>query len=324
MRILLTGGCGFIGSHIADFLIQHPQVEELRIMDNLATGFMSNLGHHLHSPKLKFFEKDIRNADDCMELVEGVDAICHQAALGSVPRSIADPLTTHEVNLSGFLHILNAAREHGVKKMVYASSSSVYGSLQTDVKYETQLGAPLSPYAVTKQGNEMYAEAFARSYGMQITGFRYFNVFGPRQNPHGPYAAVVPLFISAALAQLPATIFGDGSITRDFTYVANVVKANTNALFAPLAAIPQHTVYNVACGATTSLLRLWDLIGAAAGYTAAPKFGPPRKGDILYSLASIEKAAKELDYNNLVSVEEGIALSVAWYKAQLSAPNTLS
>lgn len=317
MKILLTGGCGFIGSHIADAFVQHPQVQELLILDNLSTGSLSNIRHLLQHPKLRFVEADIRDADACTNLAAGAYAICHQAALGSVPRSIADPQSTHAVNLSGFLNVLNAARTQGVQRVVYASSSSVYGHLQSAIKTEDQLGRALSPYAVTKQANEAYAEAFARCYDMELTGFRYFNVFGPRQNPEGPYAAVIPLFVTAALQKRPATIYGDGTITRDFTYVSNVVKANLHALLAPRVTTGRHAVYNIACGQTTNLLRLWEMIGKEAGYQSAPVFGPPRKGDILYSLAAVDKAAHDLQYTDLVPVEAGIAKTVEWYRQAL-------
>lgn len=318
MKILLTGGCGFIGSHIADALVQDPQVQELLVLDNLSTGSLSNLQHLLQHPKLRFVEADIRDAEACIQLAAGAYAICHQAALGSVPRSIADPQGTHAVNLNGFLNVLNAARIQGVQRVVYASSSSVYGHLQTPVKTEDQLGKPLSPYAVTKQANEAYAEAFARCYDLMITGFRYFNVFGPRQNPEGPYAAVIPLFVTAALQKRPATIYGDGTITRDFTYVSNVVKANLHALLHTSVTTGRHEVYNIACGQTTNLLRIWEMIGKEAGYRSAPVFAAPRKGDIPFSLASVAKAAAALNYTHLVGVEEGIRQTVDWYRTALN------
>jgi UDP-N-acetylglucosamine 4-epimerase len=314
MKVLVTGGAGFIGSHIVEALKIRKDVSEIRVLDNLSTGHYSNIKEFVDQEKVKFIEGDIRNADTCVQAVEGIDIVCHQAALGSVPRSIQDPITSHEVNVNGFLNILNAARTAGVKKMVYASSSSVYGDLNESPKVEERTGKLLSPYAATKMANELYAEVFAKSYGMQICGFRYFNVFGPRQDPNGPYAAVIPLFFKAALEDKSPKINGDGTITRDFTYVKNVVKANLAAML-EFEDLGKHHVFNIACGETTSLNRLWSLISEISHCRIEPEYGPVRKGDILHSLADVSRAQSLLGYNQLTSVREGLELTVEWYKS---------
>ncbi len=230
-----------------------------------------------------------------MKACEGIDAVSHQAALGSVPRSIADPIASHNVNVNGFLNMLEAVRACGIKRFVYASSSSVYGDLNESPKVEVRVGKVLSPYAATKMANELYAEAYAKNYGLSIAGFRYFNVFGPRQDPNGPYAAVIPLFMKAALTNVPPTINGDGSITRDFTPVVNVVNINILGLMGNLDE-GRHYVFNVACGATTDLLSIWNMIKEITGSTVDPVFGPVRKGDILFSLADVSHAKEVLGY----------------------------
>jgi UDP-N-acetylglucosamine 4-epimerase len=313
MNILVTGGAGFIGSNLADALMQDERVSLVRVLDNLATGFEDNIQHHFDHPKFQFFPGDIRNPEDCLEACKGIDAISHQAALGSVPRSIADPLTSHDVNVTGFINILDAARQSGIKRMVYASSSSVYGDLADSPKVEHRLGKVLSPYASTKLSNEIYAESWSRVYDMQLIGFRYFNVFGPRQNPDGPYAAVIPLFIKSALNNISPTINGDGSITRDFTPVENVVQVNVNGLLSPLEG-NFHWVVNVACGRTTNLLQLWKMIAQACGSEQEPTFGPLRKGDVLQSLADVGNAKKLLHYEPETALDNAIEKTVNWYK----------
>lgn len=267
-------------------------------------------------PKFSFIEGDIRDAEVCMRAAEGVDAICHQAALGSVPRSIDDPRTSHDVNVNGFINIIEAARTHGIKRIVYASSSSVYGDLEESPKVEDRVGKVLSPYAATKMTNELYAEAYARNYDMTFVGLRYFNVFGPKQDPNGPYAAVIPLFIKAALTNTPPVINGDGTITRDFTPVANVVQINTNALLNDLT-IGRHYVWNVACGKTTDLNTLWKMIRQITGTQVDTIHGPMRKGDILYSLADINRARIEGNYNPDDDLLKGLKNTVEFYSFQL-------
>lgn len=313
MKILVTGGAGFIGSHIVENLLVREDMEEVRVLDNFSTGHRKNLEPFFENPKFSLIEGDIRSVEDCEKAVEGVDAVCHQAALGSVPRSIQDPITSHNVNVNGFLNILEAVRKFGVKKMVYASSSSVYGDLADSPKVEERTGKLLSPYAATKMANELYAEVYAKTYGIQICGFRYFNVFGPRQDPNGPYAAVIPLFFKAAFENISPKINGDGSITRDFTYIDNVVKANLNALI--IYSNPgNHLVFNIACGETTSLNKLWSLIAEISKTNVQPIYGPIRNGDILHSLAEVSKAKENLRYANLIKIEDGLKNTMKWYQ----------
>jgi UDP-N-acetylglucosamine 4-epimerase len=295
MRILVTGGAGFIGSNLVEFLLNDSRVSFVRVLDNLATGHLMNIQEYLKNPKFEFVEGDIRNLETCISACNGIDGISHQAALGSVPRSIQDPLTSHEVNVNGFVNMLEAARINNIKRFVYASSSSVYGDLQMSPKVEHTVGKVLSPYAATKMTNELYAEAYARNYEMTICGFRYFNVFGPKQDPEGPYAAVIPLFIKSALNNISPTINGDGTITRDFTPVSNVVQINSSALLSDINP-STHYVFNVACGQATSLNELWAMIKLITKTSVEPVYGPNRKGDILFSLADIGFASKVLKY----------------------------
>lgn len=313
MNILLTGGAGFIGSHILDSLISCVAVKKIKVLDNLSTGDIKNISNWLDDPKVEFFEGDIRNEQTCLDVTHNVDLLCHQAALGSVPRSIQHPINTYENNTTGFQNLLEACRLNGVNRITYASSSSVYGDATYHPKVENRIGKPLSPYAASKYANEIYAEVYARCYGMQIAGFRYFNVFGPRQDPNGPYAAVIPLFINKALQSLSPTINGDGSITRDFTYVSNVVKANLNFIVG-MPDFHGHEVFNIACGTTTTLLELWNTISGIIQSQSAPVFGPPRTGDILHSLANIEKASSLLNYTDLVDLRKGLDRTITYYK----------
>ncbi len=295
MRILVTGGAGFIGSNIVEDLLSNPKVSFVRVLDNFSTGHKHNIEEFLSNPKFELIEGDIRNSADCLLACKDIDAISHQAALGSVPRSIVDPVGSHEVNVNGFINMLEAAKHHGIRRFVYASSSAVYGDLEESPKVETRVGKVLSPYASTKMTNELYAEAYARNYGMSICGFRYFNVFGPKQDPEGPYAAVIPLFIKSALTNIAPIINGDGSITRDFTPVSNVVQINTNGLVNNLEE-GKHYVFNVACGKTTDLNALWDIIKEITHSEQNAQHGPNRMGDILYSLADINFATEILGY----------------------------
>ena len=312
MKILITGGAGFIGSNLVEELLKDERITLVRVLDNLATGHISNLEEFRTNPKFEFQHGDIRNLEDCNLACQRMDAISHQAALGSVPRSIADPLTSHNVNVNGFINVLEAARTNGIKRIVYASSSSVYGDLKDSPKVETKVGKVLSPYAATKMSNELYAEAYARNYNLTIIGLRYFNVFGPKQYPEGPYAAVIPLFIKAALNNESPVINGDGTITRDFTPVANVVQININGLTRELK--QGHEVVNVACGKTTSLNELWKMIKEITGTIAKATHGPNRKGDIFFSLADISKAKKILGYKAEIAINEGMAETIRWYK----------
>jgi len=315
MRILVTGGAGFIGSNLVEHLLQLPEVTLVRVMDNVATGTIKNIQEFQSNNKFQFLQSDIRNFESCMQACEGMDIISHLAALGSVPRSINDPLTTNEVNISGTLNVFTAAKQSGIRRIVYAASSSTYGDHPDLPKIEDNIGNPLSPYAVTKYVNELYAQVYADIYGMELIGLRYFNVFGPRQNPQGAYAAVIPLFIKAVLDNEPPVINGDGTTSRDFTYVANAVQANVRALFTEnTEAVNQ--VYNVAFGKQTTLNELFEEIKQIAGSDLAPIYGPERKGDVKHSLADITKAKDLLIYDPAVSVKQGLKFAFEWYRKQ--------
>lgn len=313
MRILVTGGAGFIGSNLVEQLLQNKRVSFVRVLDNLATGSLQNMAGFSDHPGFEFMEGDIRQFETCLKACENIDVINHQAALGSVPRSVIDPLTTNEVNITGTLNVFTAGKEKNIKRIVYAASSSTYGDHPGLPKTEDKIGNPLSPYAVTKYVNELYAKVYAELYGMQFIGFRYFNIFGPRQNPQGPYAAVVPLFIKALLENKSPLINGDGTHSRDFTFVANAVQANIIALFTDnKKAINQ--VYNIACGDQTSLLQLFDSLKLEASSSLTPLHGPDRPGDVKHSLADISKARTLLGYDPPISVADGLKATFAWYK----------
>jgi UDP-N-acetylglucosamine/UDP-N-acetylgalactosamine 4-epimerase len=313
MRILITGGAGFIGSNLVERLLTRQDVEQVRVLDNLSTGSMKNIEEFEKDAKLEFVLGDIRDYETCMNVCDGMDVVSHQAALGSVPRSINDPLTTNAVNITGTLNIFTAAKEKKVKRVVYAASSSTYGDHPGLPKIEDQIGNPLSPYAVTKLVNELYARVYANVYGLETVGLRYFNVFGPKQNPAGAYAAVIPLFIKAVLDNEPPTINGDGEHSRDFTYVANAVYANECALFSSKQEAV-NAVYNVAVGEQTSLNQLFEMIKEIAGSDLAPKYGDERKGDVRHSLADISKARMLLGYEPKTSIREGLRIAFEWYR----------
>jgi UDP-N-acetylglucosamine 4-epimerase len=316
MNILVTGGAGFIGSNLAEKLLQDRRVLLVRILDNLSTGSIKNIESFKSDKRFQFVEGDIRDYKTCMEACSGIDLVSHQAALGSVPRSISDPLTTNEVNITGTLNIFNAAKENKVKRVVYAASSSTYGDHPGLPKEEDKIGNPLSPYAVTKYVNELYARVYSNVYGLEMIGLRYFNIYGPRQSPDGPYAAVIPLFAEALLSGHPPVINGDGTHSRDFTYVDNAVQANILSLFTGnTAAVNQ--VYNIACGQETSLIQLFGFLREAAQSSLQPVFRSERKGDVKHSLADISKATQLLNYKPGVSVQEGLIKTFDWYKQSL-------
>lgn len=310
---LITGGAGFIGSNLVEYLLKY-KAGKVRILDNFSTGSHANIEEFRSNPAFEISEGDIRDLATCQQAVQGMDYVSHQAALGSVPRSINDPLTTNEVNISGFLNMLVACRDARIKRMIYAASSSTYGDHPALPKVEEQIGNPLSPYAVTKYVNELYASVFSKTYDFHTIGLRYFNVFGPKQNPHGPYAAVIPLFIEAVLKNDPATINGDGETSRDFTFIENAVQANIKALLAE--GINKHEVVNIAYGERTTLNALWNAINTLAGIDLSPTYGPERKGDVKHSLANITKAEELIGYKPHFSVMEGLKLAIEWYKKQ--------
>jgi len=317
MKILVTGGAGFIGSNLVETLLQDNTVKQVIVLDNLATGSTNNIQSFFSNPKFRFIEGDIRNYETCLQACNGVDAISHQAALGSVPRSINDPLTTNAVNITGTLNVFTAAKENNVKRVVYAASSSTYGDHPDLPKVEDKIGNPLSPYAVTKYVNELYAKVYANTYGLQLIGLRYFNVFGPKQSPNGPYAAVIPLFIQSLLNNQPPYINGDGSHSRDFTFVNNAVQANIKALFtANNEAVNQ--VYNIACGEQTTLLQLFNYLKDIIHSEINVVLREERKGDVKHSLADISKARMLLGYQPEVTVQQGLQQTVDWYKNNLS------
>jgi UDP-N-acetylglucosamine 4-epimerase len=309
-KFLITGGAGFIGSNMVQYLLKYG-AQKVRVLDNFSTGFHENINEFKTNPAFELIEGDIRDLETCKKAVEGMDYVSHQAALGSVPRSIQNPIATNEVNISGFLNMLWAVKEHGhIKRMVYAASSSTYGDSKELPKMEDKIGKPLSPYAVTKLVNELYADVFAKTYGIEIIGLRYFNIFGYRQSPQGEYAAVIPLFIKAVEEDLPASINGDGEQTRDFTYIENAIQANMKALFVEDAkAINQ--VYNIACGERTSLNHIWEMINGITGKNIKPLYKKTRSGDIKDSLADLSKAALLLGYQPQFSVSEGLKLTIA-------------
>ncbi|MBW6490765.1 MAG: SDR family oxidoreductase [Lentimicrobium sp.] len=320
-RVLVTGGAGFIGSNLAETLLS--QGNYVVCLDNFSTGKKQNIETLLPNRSFRLIEGDIRDPEVCREAVQGVDYVLHQAALGSVPRSINDPATTNEVNISGFLNMLIASRDAGIKRFVYAASSSTYGDHQALPKKEDIIGKPLSPYAITKFVNELYAGIFSDLYGIETIGLRYFNVFGERQDPNGAYAAVIPKFLKSLIKGEAPVINGDGSHSRDFTYIDNVVQINQLALLTTnIKAI--NTVYNVAFGENTTLLELYSqLILNLSEFIPEvrkinPIFGPPRKGDVLHSLASIEKATNLLGYQPQYSLAKGLKKAIKWYYENLS------
>ena len=315
-KILVTGGAGFIGSNLCEeFLRLGNQVS---CLDNFSTGKRENIEPFLDNIDFTLFEGDIRNFDDCLKASKGVDYILHQAALGSVPRSINDPITSNDVNVSGFLNMLVAARDNGIKRFVYAASSSTYGDSESMPKVEDIIGKPLSPYAITKYINELYADIFSKTYGLETIGLRYFNVFGRKQDPNGAYAAVIPKFVSQLMKGESPVINGDGNHSRDFTYIDNVIQANLLSLVTTNEnAI--NTVYNVAFGDRNTLN---DLMGYLKEYLSEfdPEikginviYGPVRSGDIPHSHASVKKAKELLNYNPQFSLPKGLKEAVKWY-----------
>ncbi len=319
-RVLITGGAGFIGSNLVESFLETGN--KVVCLDNFSTGNKKNIEKFLNNSQFKLIEGDIRNYDDCLKSVENIDIVLHHAALGSVPRSIKDPVTSTDVNIGGFVKMIFASKESGVKRFIYAASSSTYGDHPDLPKVEDKIGSPLSPYAITKYVDELFAENFASTYGIDVIGLRYFNVFGRRQDPDGAYAAVIPKLMKSLMKHKAPIINGDGSVSRDFTYIDNVIQANH------LASVVQNKealnqVYNVAHGERTSLNQLFTFIRAlAAQFDSSilkiePSYGPSREGDIPHSLASIEKAKKLLYYSPTFNVEQGLKEAVKWYWKKL-------
>jgi ADP-glyceromanno-heptose 6-epimerase len=318
MKILVTGGAGFIGSNLCEHFLQ--QGHTVRCFDNFATGKPANVIPLLsvYPDRFELIVGDIRNIDDCRKAVEGMEDVLHEAALGSVPRSIKDPITTNEVNISGFLNMLVASRDAKIKRFVYAASSSTYGDSASLPKVEEVIGRPLSPYAITKYVNELYADVFARTYGIETIGLRYFNVFGRRQDPHGAYAAVIPLFVKRLMAHESPIINGDGTYSRDFTYIDNVIQMNERALTttSPMAV---NQVYNTAFGERTDLNQLVAYLKENLSKhdpeiaNIKPQHGPNRAGDIPHSLACIDKAKRLLGYDPQFSMRQGLEACCDWY-----------
>lgn len=315
-KILITGGAGFIGSNLTEYFLEKGY--EVICLDNFATGHRRNIEPFLTNPKYRLIEGDIRDFETCLMAAQGVDYVLHEAALGSVPRSIKDPQTSNEVNVSGFLNMLVAARDANVKRFVYAASSSTYGDSQALPKVEDVIGRPLSPYAITKYVNELYADVFSKTYGMECIGLRYFNVFGRRQDPNGVYAAVIPLFVKQFISGQSPKINGVGDYSRDFTYIDNVIQMNELAMLTENQE-GINTVYNTAVGERTTLndlvLCLKKLLSNYDEKIANIEiiYGPHRQGDIPHSLASIEKAKKLLSYSPSHTLEEGLGEAVKWY-----------
>jgi len=316
-HVLVTGGAGFIGSNLCEKLISLNV--KVRCLDNYATGKKVNIEALITHPNFELVEGDITEVETCQNATKGVDFVLHQAALGSVPRSIKDPLTTNKVNIEGFLNILYASISNKVRKFIYAASSSTYGDSKSLPKVENIIGNPLSPYAITKYSNELYAGVFSSIYGIQTVGLRYFNVFGKKQDINGPYAAVIPKFIDSLMQYKSPIINGDGSYSRDFTHVDNVVQMNLRALIKDDSNIKSHTVYNTAVGDRTSILELFKKIRKSLAIydekilEIKPEFGHVRQGDVPHSLASIEKASQELGYKPEVNIGKGIKKTVDWF-----------
>ena len=311
-HFLVTGGAGFIGSHIADYLLKH-NAGKVRVLDNMLNGFESNLELLKKYPAFEFIKGDIRDLDTCRQACKGIHYISHQAAMGSVPRSIKEPYNTNDINVGGFVNMLNAAVENNVQKFVYASSSSVYGDETTLPKIESKIGNCLSPYAVSKRADELYAEVFSKVYNLPVIGFRYFNIFGPRQDPDGPYAAVIPLFVKGLLQDTPVYINGDGEQTRDFTFVDNAVQVNVKGMLTQNKEA-FNKVYNVAVGENFSINYLFNSVREDLKMTAKANYRAPRDGDVKNSLADISLAKRLLNYSPSVRFDEGLHSTIEFFR----------
>lgn len=321
---LITGGAGFIGSNLVEYLLKH-NAGKVRVLDNLSNGYLDNIKDFFSFSNFEFIEGDIRDLNTCINAVKDINYISHQAALGSVPRSISDPLTSNDVNIGGFLNMLTAAKDSKtLNKMVYAASSSTYGDSSKLPKVEGQEGKPLSPYAVTKLVNELYADVFSKVYDFHTIGLRYFNIFGPKQNPNNPYAAVIPIFCKHFIDNTAPTINGDGNTSRDFTFVENAVQANIITLLGENKKVNtndyeprSHEVYNVACGDQVSLNEIINFLIEISENELSPIYGPNRQGDILHSKANIFKIKNEYNYIPKIKFKKGLEIVYEWYQTNI-------
>ncbi|MBL4593089.1 MAG: SDR family oxidoreductase [Flavobacteriales bacterium] len=310
---LITGGAGFIGSNIVEYLMKY-NAGKVIVLDNLSNGYMTNILQFIGQPNFEFIEGDITEFKTCQDIISQVDYISHQAALGSVPRSIENPLATHHANATGFLNVLTAAKDSNVKRVVFASSSSVFGDSKELPKVESKIGNSLSPYAVSKRTKELYAQVFADVYGLDVIGLRYFNIFGPKQNPSGPYAAAIPLFMDAVLKKESPFINGDGEQSRDFTFVENAVQANIKALFSEKEV--KGKIINIACGDRVTVNELFESIRKAVGNDVKPIYRDERPGDVKDSLADISLAKELINYNPQVKLDEGLSITIDWFQKE--------
>ena len=316
INLLITGGAGFIGSNLVEHFLQDERVGLVRVLDNLSNGYLENIQEFFDHPRFEFIQGDIRSYETCLKACEGIDKISHQAALGSVPRSIENPMQSTEVNILGTVNLMYAAVQQKVERIILAFSSSTYGDHPDLPKVEQNIGNPLSPYAVTKAAIEQFAEVFGKTYGLNWIGLRYFNVFGPRQNPGNPYAAVIPLFSKAFLNNTECVMNGDGETSRDFTYVKNVTQMNERALFTTNEKA-LNNIYNTACNDQVTLNQLVKYLADITGNDAKVTYGPERPGDVRHSFADISKAKNLLGYNPDVLFQEGLESTVNWYRENL-------
>lgn len=317
VNLLITGGAGFIGSNLVEHFLNDERVGLVRVLDDLSNGYYENIEAFEGHPRFEFIKGDIRDLDTCMKAMEGIHKVSHQAALGSVPRSIENPMLSNEVNVGGTVNVLYAAKELGIDRVVLAFSSSTYGDHPGLPKQEGLEGKPLSPYAVTKAAVEQYADVFGNTYGLNWIGLRYFNIFGPKQNPDNPYAAVIPIFCKAFLNNEPITINGDGKTSRDFTFIANAIQANDRALFTDNEEA-LNKVYNTACGDQVTLNEMVEMLKEISGKEVEVNYGPERPGDVKHSRADISRITGLLDYSPEVRFKEGLAKVYQWYAENFS------
>jgi UDP-N-acetylglucosamine 4-epimerase len=313
INLLITGGAGFIGSNLVEYFLSDERVALVRVLDDLSNGYYENIQEFIGHPRFEFVEGDICDYQTCLEAMKGIHKVTHQAALGSVPRSIENPMRSAEVNILGTVNILNAAVKQGVERVVLACSSSTYGDSAELPKVEERIGNPLSPYAVTKVSVEQFADVFHRTYGLNYVGLRYFNIFGPKQNPDNPYAAVIPIFCKAFLKGNQPTINGDGNTSRDFTYVTNAISANEKALFTENQQA-LNKIYNTACGEQVTLNEMVGFLQDISEKDISPIYGPERAGDVKHSKADISKISENLGYEPLKRMKEGLSEVYEWYK----------